>query len=189
MICPRCRQFTPDQGFACMQCGAPIQRAEPAVDPGRAASPRRGSGSFFRPWMAIVLGLLALLGYLAYGRLNRSHAANAFRPGAEIAVEEFLQKGKTNIVDFYSEYCPPCRKMSPLLVRLAKKRPGLAVIKLDINRQGVKGIDWGSPLARQYGLNAIPYFLIYDGEGNLLQEGQEATMQVVALLAQAGIDL
>lgn len=189
MICPRCRQFTPDEGFACIQCGAPIRRADPAAGNERASSQGPGSSSFFRPWMLLVLGLLALLGYLAYGRLNRGHAANAFAPGAELAVEDYLVKDRTTIVDFYSDYCPPCRKMSPLLAKLAKKRPDLALVKLDINRQGVEGIDWASPLARQYELGAIPYFRIYDGAGNLLQDGPEATQEIVAMLARAGIAL
>lgn len=189
MICPRCRQFTPDEGFACVQCGAPIQRVHPVAGAELASARRSGSGSFFRSWMLIVLALVALLGYVAYGRLNRSHAANAFAPGVELAVDDYLVKGRTTIVDFYSDYCPPCRKMSPLLAKLAKKRPDLAVVKLDINRRGVEGIDWASPLARQYELRSIPYFRIYDGEGNLMREGPEATQEIVAMLARAGIDL
>ena len=120
MICPRCRQFTPDEGFACIQCGAAVQRANPAASAERASSGRHVSRSFFRPWMLAVLALVALLGYVAYGRLNRSHAANAFAPGAELAVENYLARGRTTIVDFYSDYCPPCRKMAPLLARRAK---------------------------------------------------------------------
>ena len=81
------------------------------------------------------------------------------------------RKGKTNIVDFYSDYCPPCKKISPLLQKLGRKRPDLAMLQVDINRKGVKGIDWSSPLARQYELSSIPHFQIYDGEGNLLKEG------------------
>ncbi len=189
MICPRCRQFTPDEGFACIQCGAPVQRAQTVAGAGRDPSRRTESRSFFRSWMLALLALVALLGYVAYGRLNRSHAANAFAPGAELAVEGYLVKGRTTIVDFYSDYCPPCRRMSPLLAKLARMRPDLAVVKLDINRKGVEGIDWASPLARQYELSSIPYFRIYDGEGNLLQDGPEATQEIVTMLARAGIEL
>ncbi len=189
MICPRCRQFTPDEGFACIQCGTPVQKVRPAAGAERVSPSGAGSRSFFRSWMLAVLALVALLGYVAYGRLNRSHAANAFAPGAELAVEDYLARGRTTIVDFYSDYCPPCRKMSPLLAKLAKKRPDLAVVKLDINRKGTEGIDWASPLARQYEISAIPYFRIYDGEGNLLRDGPEATQEIVAMLARAGIDL
>jgi len=104
-----------------------------------------------------------------------------------LAIENYLLKGKTNIVDFYSDYCPPCKKISPLLQKLGGKRPDLAILQVDINRKGVKGIDWASPLARQYELSSIPHFKIYDGDGNLLKEGQEAWPEIFALLAAAGI--
>lgn len=183
MICPRCHQFTPDQNFRCMHCGA-VSSPQP-----QPVAPKRASPRGVRPWMVVVLGLVALLGYLAYSRLSRSHAVNAFQPGAEFSVAAHLRRGKTNIVDFYSEYCPPCRRISPLLAELGKKRPDLAVIKVDINRKGVQGIDWSSPVARQFNLSSIPHFKIYDGEGRLLQEGQEAYAQVMNMLAQAGIGM
>jgi hypothetical protein len=61
------------------------------------------------------------------------------------------------------------------------------VLKIDINRKGVKGIDWGSPLSRQYELRSIPHFRIYDAAGNLEKEGQEATIEIFRMLAAAGI--
>lgn len=187
MVCRNCHLFTPDNSYKCIHCGVLTSYKEPGQTLERSSPLRRDNPSFFRPWMAVVLGLVALLAYLAISRLDRSHAANAFQPGAEFAVAEHLQRGKTNIVDFYSDYCPPCRKISPLLTELGRKRPDLAVIRVDINRKGVEGIDWSSPVARQYGLRSIPHFQIYDGEGNLVQEGQAAYMQILALLAQAGI--
>ncbi|MBN2346155.1 MAG: thioredoxin family protein [Candidatus Aminicenantes bacterium] len=158
---------------------------DPTLPP--AGATRRSNPGLTRLLLLILLGLVALLGYLAYNRQYRSHPVNAFQPGAELDVEAFLEKGKTTIVDFYSNYCPPCRKISPLLTKLEKKRPDLAVINVNINRRGVKGIDWSSPVARQYNLKSIPHFRIYDGEGNLLQEGQEAYVWIMTMLARAGI--
>jgi len=189
MICPNCRQFTPDQGFKCMNCGSVIQKKNPYAEHERTPSAHRGGGSFFKAWMLLPLVLLALLAYLFLAQRNKSHAANAHDPGAELAIENYLLKGKTNIVDFYSDYCPPCKKISPLLQELGRKRPDLAILKIDINRKGVKGIDWTSPLARQYELRSIPHFKIYDGDGSLLREGQEAWPEVLALLAAAGINM
>ena len=106
---------------------------------------RNENRSFFKPWMLLPLVLLAILGYLFLAQKGRSHAVNAYDPGAELEIEALLQKGKTNIVDFYSDYCPPCRKISPLLQELGRKRPDLAILAVDINRKGVKGIDWTRP--------------------------------------------
>jgi thioredoxin 1 len=187
MVCPKCHMFTPDQGFKCINCGAEIPRKDLAADLASGASARSDRPGFFRPWMLVVAGLLGVLGYVAVANANRSQAINAFNPGAEFAIESHLQRGKTNIVDFYSDHCPPCRQISPLLKELEKKRTDLAVLKVDIDRKGAGSIDWLSPLARQYDLQSVPYFRIYDPEGKLTKQGQEAHVEVLLLLAASGI--
>jgi len=114
-------------------------------------------------------------------------SVNADNPGEKINLEDYLKAGKTNIVDFYSDFCPPCRKISPLLSKLDAKKDDIVIIKVDINRKGVRGIDWGSPLARQFNLSSIPHFKIYDGSGKLLLEGENAINRVVQVLQQEGI--
>lgn len=188
MVCPYCRMFTPDQNYKCINCGSVMPKKEPAQPQDR-MSPRSGRESFFRPWMLGILALLGVLAYLFFNRQTQSHSVNRYAPGVEMDIGMMLQKGKTNIVDFYSDYCPPCRKISPLLRELAAKRPDLALLSVDINRKGVKGIDWSSPLARQFNLQSVPYFMIYDGEGTLLKQGQEAYTEVVQLLIASGIQL
>jgi thioredoxin 1 len=170
-----------------MNCGAVVPRKEPSEAHNAVAPLRRDDRSFFKPWMLVPLVLLAILAYLIFAQMNKSTAINARNPGTEMAIEAYLQKGKTNIVDFYSDFCPPCRQISPLLKKLADKRPDLAVLKFDINRKGVKGIDFYSPLARQYELNSVPNFRVYDGEGNLVIQGQAAYMEVMLMIAASGI--
>lgn len=113
--------------------------------------------------------------------------AQAHVPGEEIDIEKLLQPGKTTIFDFYSEYCPPCRKISPALVKLDSLRKDIVVVKININRKGIQGIDWNSPVARQYALRSIPHFVIYDSTGYRTHEGEEAYQQVMNLLSQEGI--
>jgi thiol-disulfide isomerase/thioredoxin len=170
-----------------MHCNSILQKKDPYSDQEQVSRRQRLDRSFFKAWMLLPLVLLAILAYLFLTRAEKSHAVNALDPGAELAIEDYLLKGKTNIVDFYSDYCPPCRKISPLLRELGRKRPDLAILAVDINRRGVKGIDWASPLARQYELASIPHFRIYDGDGALLKEGQAAWPDVLALLAAADI--
>ena len=187
MVCPYCHRFTPDQGFKCINCGAVLSKKD-SLSGYNAVTPQgHEQRNFFKPWMLLFLLLLGILAYVFFSNQNRSIAVNAHDPGAELAIENYLLAGKTNIVDFYSDYCPPCKKISPLLQELGEKRPDLAVLKIDINRKGVKGIDWGSPLARQYELRSIPHFRIYDAAGNLEKEGQEAYVEIFRMLAAAGI--
>lgn len=170
-----------------MNCNSILQKKDPYSAQELATRQRQTDRSFFKPWMLLPLVLLAILAYLFLAQGKRSHAVNALDPGAELAIGDYLQNGKTNIVDFYSDYCPPCRKISPLLRELGRKRPDLAILPVDINRKGVKGIDWASPLARQFALRSIPHFKVYDGDGNLLKEGQEAWLEIFAFFNAAGI--
>jgi thiol-disulfide isomerase/thioredoxin len=108
-------------------------------------------------------------------------------PGEKIDIERLVQRGKTTIIDFYSAYCGPCLRISPLLERLDKKRDDIVVIKIDINRKNVRGIDWDSPVVRQYGLSSIPHFIIYNASGLRTHEGRDAYQQVAQLLNKEGI--
>ncbi len=144
MICPHCRLFTPDNSFRCIHCGAVSKKPGPEAGVG-GYPPLRQEKKFFKPWMLLPLALLAVLGYLFFTHQSRILAINAFNPGNELDFTSYLQKGKINVVDFYSDYCPPCRQISPLLKKLDRQRPDLVVLPIDINRKGVKGIDFYSP--------------------------------------------
>jgi thioredoxin 1 len=110
---------------------------------------------------------------------------NSKNPGDEIDIEDFVQRGNTTIFDFYSEFCGPCRRISPLLKRLDMERDDIVVLKVDINREGTRGIDWRSPVARQYQLRSVPHFVIYDASGTRTHEGQVAYGKVLDMLRDA----
>jgi thiol-disulfide isomerase/thioredoxin len=113
--------------------------------------------------------------------------ANPDNPGQTLEINSLLVKGKTTVIDFYSPFCPPCVKLAPLMAKLAKKRPDLAVIKVNINRPGVNGIDWRSPLAQQYQIRQVPFFMIFNPQGQPVAQGREATGTVGGWLRDAGL--
>lgn len=78
--------------------------------------------------------------------------------------------GKTTIFDFTSKYCGPCQMYNEPLAKLHTSRADVAVVKVDINRPDVKGIDWKSPVARQFNLQSIPHFKVYGPDGKLIAE-------------------
>ena len=112
---------------------------------------------------------------------------NPNNPGETLDVNSLLVKGKTTVIDFYSPFCPPCVRLAPLMAKLAKKRPDLAIKKVDINRKGVNGIDWRSPLAQQYQIRQVPYFMIFNPQGQPVAQGREATETVAGWLQEAGL--
>lgn len=90
--------------------------------------------------------------------------------GERIDLAALAVPGKTTVIDFTSEYCPPCRRYAEPLHRLHAARDDIAVVKVDINRLGVKGIDWKSPVAAQFKLRSIPHFKVFGPDGKLLAE-------------------
>ena len=107
-------------------------------------------------------------------------------PGEPVELEPYAVAGKTTIFDFYSKYCPPCRKIAPELEKLVKDRADVVVRQIDINRPDVQGIDWKSPVAAQYQLQGVPHFKIYGPDGKLKVEGDEAYEQVSGYISKKG---
>ena len=90
--------------------------------------------------------------------------------GQTIVLTDFLVPGKTVVFDFTSKFCGPCQAFNEPLKLLHAKRADIVVVKVDINRANVQGIDWESPVAQQYGLHSIPHFKVYSPAGRLLAE-------------------
>ncbi len=102
--------------------------------------------------------------------------------GQKVDLADYIVPGKTTIFDFTSEGCPPCRALAPALRQLHATRADLVVVEVDLNRPGVQGIDWRSPVALQYHLQSIPHFKVYGPNGQLVAEGDEASRYVHGLL-------
>ena len=69
-----------------------------------------------------------------------------------------ISKNKTVLVDFWAEWCGPCRMISPLIEELANEYEGKAIIgKLDIDSNQESSV--------KYGVRSIPTILTFkDGE-------------------------
>lgn len=205
MQCPKCNEYAPDNNYKCPHCGEILLPDKDPADFRFKSSKRSGFNPNLVVLLIIVVGVAALI-YAAFfkskdkdqqsgpnmnaaistsqstGDITTGYVVNTENPGQEINIEEFVRQGKTTIFDFYSDYCGPCRRFSPLLKKLDNKRDDILVFKVDINRPNTRGIDWASPVARQYKLNVVPYFMIYDTSGNLSHKGKAAYDEVVRLL-------
>ena len=104
--------------------------------------------------------------------------------GQTVKLEDYLVQGKTTVVDFYSKFCPPCMALAPLIAQLHHTRGDLAVVEVDINRPGVVGIDWNSPVARQFQLESIPQLTVYGPDGQLVADGLKARELVIGWLGK-----
>jgi thiol-disulfide isomerase/thioredoxin len=134
---------------------------------------------------SLALSLILALALISSGAWAAAGAD--VNPGETLDIKSLLVKGKTTVIDFYSPFCPPCVRLAPLMAKLAKKRADLAIKKVDINRPGVNGIDWRSPVAQQYQIRQVPYFMIFNPQGQLVSQGSGATETVGGWLKEAGL--
>tara|TARA_Y100001001_G_C7849575_1_gene253589 strand:- start:238 stop:558 length:321 start_codon:yes stop_codon:yes gene_type:complete len=71
---------------------------------------------------------------------------------------DVISKNKTVLVDFWAEWCGPCRMIGPLIEELANEYEGKAIIgKLDVDSNQESSV--------KYGVRSIPTILTFkDGE-------------------------
>lgn len=81
-------------------------------------------------------------------------------------------------VDFYAEWCGPCKLTSPIIEQLAQDHPDVTFYKVDVDANG--------ELASQYSVFSIPTFVMFkDGKivaqfsGAMGKEGFEAEIKKV----------
>lgn len=71
---------------------------------------------------------------------------------------EVINSGKAVLVDFWAEWCGPCKMIAPLIDELAAEVGDAAVV-------GKVEVDSAQALAAKYGVRSIPFLLFFkDGE-------------------------
>ena len=72
--------------------------------------------------------------------------------------QEVLNSSEPVLVDFYADWCGPCRMMGPVVESLADTYAGKAKV-------GKVNVDESQALAASYGVMTIPTFMLFrDGK-------------------------
>ena len=75
---------------------------------------------------------------------------------AEAFEREVINSSKKVLVDFYADWCGPCRMMSPILDEFARENPNIKVVKVNVSDRG--------PILGKYGIRALPTLIVFQGE-------------------------
>ena len=89
------------------------------------------------------------------GDLTREFTADNFE-------SEVIQSAQPVLVDFWAEWCGPCRQIAPIVDEVAVEYKGKAIV-------GKVNIDHHPSLASDYGIRSIPNLLVFS-DGKVQQQ-------------------
>ncbi len=70
---------------------------------------------------------------------------------------EVISSDKPVLIDFYADWCGPCRMAAPIVEKIAEEESGIKVGKINVDSE--------SELARAFGIVSIPTLIVMrDGQ-------------------------
>ena len=88
---------------------------------------------------------------------------------------EIKASEKTVLIDFYADWCGPCRMVAPILEEIAAEHPEYIVGKINVDNE--------SELAAKFGVASIPTLVVMkDGKVVHQSSGARPKAQILKLL-------
>lgn len=89
--------------------------------------------------------------------------------------EEVINSEKPVLLDFWAEWCGPCRMMSPVVDEIAEERSDIKVGKINVDAQ--------QELAAKFGIMSIPTLVVMK-EGKIVNQsvGAGPKSRILAML-------
>ena len=92
---------------------------------------------------------------------GRGQQVEVISHGAPVDITKHLALGNVTVVDFYADWCGPCKQLSPSLEQMARTDPEIALRKIDI-------VNWKTPVVKQYNIHSVPQVNVYNRGGRLV---------------------
>ena len=99
--------------------------------------------------------------------------------GQRVDLNSLMPSGKVVIVDFYADWCGPCRNIAPHLEQMANANPDVVLVKIDI-------VKWGTPVTQQYQINSVPNVRVFDRNGRQVGSSTSSLSKIQSFVKQAG---
>src|SRR5437016_5182041 len=92
---------------------------------------------------------------------NRGQQVEVISHGASVDITKHLARGNITVVDFYADWCGPCKQLSPSLEQMARTDPEIVLRKIDI-------VNWKTAVVKQYNIHSVPQVNVYNRGGRLV---------------------
>ena len=86
-------------------------------------------------------------------------------------IKEIINSGKPVVIDFWAEWCGPCRMVGPIVEELAKEYEGKVIV-------GKMDVDENVETPQEYGIRNIPTILFFK-DGQVVDKQVGATQKAV----------
>jgi thioredoxin 1 len=89
--------------------------------------------------------------------------------------EEVKKSDRPVLLDFYADWCGPCRMIAPIIEELANENPQYLIAKVNVDEEPA--------LAMQFGIVSIPSLVVMKG-GEVVNQsaGVRPKAQILAML-------